>query len=132
MKFSNNDKILVATIIILTFLSVIIYLTAVNYSINKLLISVTFIMTILTQVYVYSTYFGANKLTWESREIDQNIYVQTFRSIENKIDLPLVFIVSKKYVFIYFWLFLGSLSCVGSSRSLVGRTSPKFRPNPPQ
>ena len=89
LKFSNNDKILVATIIILTFLSVIIYLTAVNYSTNKLLISVTFIMTILTQVYVYSTYFGTNKLTWESREIDQNIYGQTFRSIEKKIDLPL-------------------------------------------
>ena len=91
MGFSNNDKILVATIIISTFLSVIIHLGAVNYSTNKLLISATFIITILTQVYVYSTYFGTNKLTWESREIDQNIYGQTFRSIEKKIDLPLKF-----------------------------------------
>ena len=31
-----------------------------------------------------------------------------------------------------FCLFLRSLSCIGSSGRLVGRISPKFRPNPPK
>ena len=31
-----------------------------------------------------------------------------------------------------FWLFLRSLSCIGSSGRLVGRISPKFRSNPRQ
>ena len=35
----------------------------------------------------------------------------------------------QKYVFNDLWLFLRSLSCIGSSRRLVGRISAKFRPN---
>jgi hypothetical protein len=89
MGFSNEDKISTLTILILTFLTVIVYLAAVNYSMNTLLISMSLTLIILTQVYAYTTYYGKNKLTWESREIDQNIYGQTFRSIEKKIDLPL-------------------------------------------
>ena len=36
----------------------------------------------------------------------------------------------KKYAFKDFWLFLRSLSCIGSFRRLVGRITPKLRPNP--
>ena len=39
---------------------------------------------------------------------------------------------NKKYVFDDFWLFLRSLSYIGSSGKLVGRIYPKFRSNPPQ
>ena len=42
------------------------------------------------------------------------------------------FIEHKKLVFEDFWLFLRSLSCIGSSGRLVGRISTKFRPNPRQ
>ena len=40
------------------------------------------------------------------------------------------FLENRKLVFYDFWLFLRSLSCIGSSGRLVGRISPKFRPNP--
>jgi hypothetical protein len=89
MEFSNNDKIQVLIMMNLTFFSVALYSTAINFSTNKFVTSSIFTFIIFTQVYSYATYFGTNKLTWESREIDQNIYGQTFRSIEKKIDLPL-------------------------------------------
>ena len=37
---------------------------------------------------------------------------------------------NKKLVFEDFWLFIRSLSCMGSSGRLVVRISPKLRPNP--
>ena len=40
------------------------------------------------------------------------------------------YIENKKLIFQKFWLFLMSLTCIGSSGRLVGTISPKFRPNP--
>ena len=40
--------------------------------------------------------------------------------------------LNKKFFFDDFWLFVRSLSCIGSSGRLVGRISTKFRPNPRQ
>jgi hypothetical protein len=41
------------------------------------------------QSVLYIDYYSKNKLTWESKEIDQNIYGQSFRSISRVIEYPL-------------------------------------------
>ena len=46
-------------------------------------------LIITTQSIFYLQYYNKNKLTWESKEIDQNIYGQSFRSIFRVIEYPL-------------------------------------------
>jgi hypothetical protein len=47
------------------------------------------ISAIILQTILYINYYNQNKLTWESKEIDQNIYGQSFGSISRVIEYPL-------------------------------------------
>jgi hypothetical protein len=46
-------------------------------------------LILVVQTVFYIEYYNKNKLTWESKEIDQNIYGQSFRSISRVIEYPL-------------------------------------------
>jgi hypothetical protein len=53
------------------------------------MLSVILFLIIILQTVFYIEYYNKNKLAWESKEIDQNIYGQSFRSISRVIEYPL-------------------------------------------
>ena len=56
----------------------------------------------------------------------KHIYIRENRGIFSYL------LKNQKLLFEVFWLFLRSLSCIGSTGRLVGKKSSKIRPNPRQ
>ena len=83
---SYTFKVLVSTNI-----SIILYIVASILLKNKRALSIVLFLVIILQIVFYIDYYNKNKLTWESKEIDQNIYGQSFRSIPRVIEYPLTY-----------------------------------------
>ena len=83
---SYTFKVLVSTNI-----SIILYIVASILLKNKRALSTILFLGIILQIVFYIDYYNKNKLTWESKEIDQNIYGQSFRSIPRVIEYPLTY-----------------------------------------
>ena len=89
LDFPKSDISYSLKVIAITHLTALLYLSIsakdnLKISRNLALISITILQSIL-----YINYYNQNKLTWESKEIDQNIYGQSFRSIPRVIEYPL-------------------------------------------
>ena len=89
LNYSESDISYTFKVLIITNISIILYITASILLKNKNTISVILFLILMMQAFFYIEYYNKNKLTWESKEIDQNIYGQSFRSISRVIEYPL-------------------------------------------
>ena len=89
LNYSESDISYTFKVLIITNISIILYITASFLLKNKNTLSVILFLILMMQTFFYIEYYNKNKLTWESKEIDQNIYGQSFRSISRLIEYPL-------------------------------------------
>jgi hypothetical protein len=88
LNYSESDISYTFNVLVITNISIILYITA-SILQNKNTLSVILFLILIMQTVFYIEYYNKNKLTWESKEIDQNIYGQSFRSISRVIEYPL-------------------------------------------
>jgi hypothetical protein len=89
LNYSESDISYTFNVLVITNISIILYITASILLKNKYTLSVILFLILVVQTVFYIEYYNKNKLTWESKEIDQNIYGQSFRSISRVIEYPL-------------------------------------------
>jgi hypothetical protein len=89
LNYSESDISYTFNVLVITNISIILYITASILLKNKNTLSVILFLIFIMQTVFYIEYYNKNKLTWESKEIDQNIYGQSFRSISRVIEYPL-------------------------------------------
>lgn len=89
LNYSESDISYTIKVLVITNISIILYILASILLKNKNTLSVILFLILILQTAFYVEYYNKNKLTWESKEIDQNIYGQSFRSISRVIEYPL-------------------------------------------
>jgi hypothetical protein len=89
LEYAKSDISFSLKVMAITHISTLIYLFASTTENLKSLRSIFLISAIILQTILYINYYNQNKLTWESKEIDQNIYGQSFGSISRVIEYPL-------------------------------------------
>ena len=89
LNYSESDISYTLKVLVITNISIILYILASILLKNKNTHSVILFLILILQTAFYVEYYNKNKLTWESKEIDQNIYGQSFRSISRVIEYPL-------------------------------------------
>jgi hypothetical protein len=89
LNYSESDISYTFKVMVFTNISIILYILASILLKNKSTLSVILLLIIILQTVFYIEYYNKNKLAWESKEIDQNIYGQSFRSISRVIEYPL-------------------------------------------
>jgi hypothetical protein len=89
LEYSGSDITYTLKILVITNISIVIYVIAATRLRKNSLLSIVLFLIIILQSVLYIDYYNKNKLTWESKEIDQNIYGQPFRSISRVIEYPL-------------------------------------------
>jgi hypothetical protein len=89
LEYSGSDITYTLKILVITNISIVIYVIAATLLRKNSLLSIVLFLIIILQSVLYIDYYNKNKLTWESKEIDQNIYGQSFRSISRVIEYPL-------------------------------------------
>ena len=89
LNYSESDISYTFKVLVITNISIILYITASIVLKNKNRLSIIMFLIITLQTVFYIEYYNRNKLTWESKEIDQNIYGESFRSISRVIEYPL-------------------------------------------
>jgi len=89
LNYSESDISYTLKVLVITNISIILYILASILLKNKDTLSVILFLILILQTAFYVEYYNKNKLTWESKEIDQNIYGQSFRSISRVIEYPL-------------------------------------------
>jgi hypothetical protein len=89
LEYAKSDISFSLKVMAITYISTLIYLFVSTTENLKSLRSIFLISAIILQTILYINYYNQNKLTWESKEIDQNIYGQSFGSISRVIEYPL-------------------------------------------
>jgi hypothetical protein len=89
LNYSESDISYTFKVLVITNISIILYILASILLKNKNSLSVILFLILILQTVFYVEYYNKNKMTWESKEIDQNIYGQSFRSISRVIEYPL-------------------------------------------
>jgi hypothetical protein len=89
LNYSESDISYTFKVLVITNISIILYILASILLKNKNTLSIILFLILILQIVFYVEYYNKNKLTWESKEIDQNIYGQSFRSISRVIEYPL-------------------------------------------
>jgi len=89
LEYSKSDISYSLKILAFTHLSILLFLSILTRENLKSFQELALFLIIILQSIFYVNYYDQNKLTWESKEIDQNIYGQTFRSIPRVIEYPL-------------------------------------------
>ena len=89
LEYLESDIVYTLKVMVITNISIVLYIMASILLEKKGLLSLFLFLVIILQTVFYIEYYNKNKLTWESKEIDQNIYGQSFRSIQRVIEYPL-------------------------------------------
>jgi hypothetical protein len=89
LNYSESDISYTFKVLVITNISIILYILASILLENKNTLRIILFLILISQTVFYVEYYNKNKLTWESKEIDQNIYGQSFRSISRVIEYPL-------------------------------------------
>ena len=89
LEYSKADIAYTFKVLVITNISIVLYMIFSTLLTNKSALRIVMFLIITTQSIFYLQYYNKNKLTWESKEIDQNIYGQSFRSISRVIEYPL-------------------------------------------
>jgi hypothetical protein len=89
LEYSKADIAYTFKVLVITNISIVLYMIFSTLLTNKSALRIVMFLIITTQSIFYLQYYNKNKLTWESKEIDQNIYGESFRSISRVIEYPL-------------------------------------------
>ena len=89
LEYSGSDITYTLKVLVITNTSIVVYVITATLRQKRNWLSPVLFLIIILQSVLYIDYYNKNKLTWESKEIDQNIYGQSFRSISRVIEYPL-------------------------------------------
>ena len=89
LEYSESDIAYTFKVLVITNISIVFYIIMSVLLKKRSLLNLVLFLVIILQSLLYVDYYDKNKLTWESKEIDQNIYGQSFRSVPRVIEYPL-------------------------------------------